>query len=71
MSKRDFKLYSYKGPVMIDDNCVNKSWRGETSAYNKRDAYNRLTMRCRHDITDFFGEDVKVTLPGQLIEVRV
>lgn len=70
MKARDFKLFIYKGPIMVNDNCVKESWTAETSATNKSDAYNRFVMKCRYSMLDFLDRNVKVTLPGRLIEVQ-
>lgn len=64
-----FKLYFYKGPILIEDNCFRESWRAETVAINKNDAYNRFIMKCRREALDFIDPNIKITLPGQLSEV--
>lgn len=67
------KLFVYKGPIMVDDNCVKTDWSRDVSALDKKDAYNNFVM-----IAKYFLEEVadipmnsKVTLPGSLIEVRL
>lgn len=65
------KLFSYRGPVLVDDNCIKKSWSAETQAISKNDAYNKFVMKCRYSALDFVDKNVKVTLPGQLIEVNL
>lgn len=65
------KLYRYKGPVLIDGNCVTESWLVDTSAFDKDDAYNRLVMKYRHAGLDDVDPNAFVVLPGQLIEVKL
>lgn len=65
------KLYSYKGPIMVNDNCINNSYELKTSAFNKRDAYNRMIMRIRNFLLDDIDMNAKVTLPGRLSEVKL
>lgn len=65
---KDFKLYFYRGPVMINDNCVKNSWKAETMALDKRDAYNKFVMKCRYLAVGFLEGNAKITLPGQLSE---
>lgn len=63
-------LYSYKGPVMVDDNCLKNSWSSETIARNKTEAYNNFVMKCKRTLEDVYGMNIKVTLPGRLNEVK-
>ena len=70
MKVKDFKLFTYKGPIMVDDNCINESWCAETQAFSKHDAYNNFVMKCRYSTLDFLDKNVKITLPGRLIEVN-
>lgn len=66
-----FKLFAYKGPIMVEDNCVNECWTAETNALNKDDAYNRFIMKCRYSAFDYLDRGVKITLPGRLMEVNL
>ena len=65
------KLFSYKGPVMVNDNCIDNSWSVETSAFDRRDAYNRLVMKVRNIMIDSLDMNAKITLPGRLVEVKL
>lgn len=66
-----YKLFVYKGPVMVDDNCINETWEAETMAVDRTDAYSRLVMKNRHSNILEIDSDSKVTLPGRLIEVKM
>lgn len=71
MKAKDFKLFAYKGPIMVEDNCVQEVWNADTMAFDKRDAYNKLVMMCRHSALDFIDRSIKISLPGRLTEVRI
>lgn len=59
-----YKTYSYKGPVMLFDNCIERSWTAETWAISKAKAMNNLIYRYKQDHN--LAKQAKVSLPGQL-----
>lgn len=67
----NIKRFVYKGPIMVEDDCVNECWTAETNALDEKDAYNRFIMKCRHSAFDFLDMRIKITLPGKLMEVKV
>lgn len=56
--------YSYEGPVMIFDDCVDTKWKGETIAISENKA--RSNLMHRYKTEKGYALNTKVTLPGQL-----
>ena len=62
------KTYHYSGPVMRFDNCIEQNWSADTWAVSKKKAMSNLVYRYKME-NDMVPE-VKITLPGRLIEVE-
>ena len=56
--------YVYDGPVMIFDECVEKHWKGATSAISKRKARSNLTYQWKKE--HGYPVNTKVSLPGDI-----
>lgn len=61
------KTYIYKGPVMLFDNCIERSWTAETWAVSMAKARSNLTYRYKseHDL----DRRAKISLPGKFVLV--
>lgn len=57
-------LYSYEGPVMKFDICVDKNWRGETLAPSEAKARSNLAYRYKKE--NGLASNARITLPGKL-----
>lgn len=57
-------LYSYVGPVMEFDKCINSNWKASTYAKSEKQARNNLAYqyKTKHGRT----ANAKITLPGKL-----
>ena len=61
------KEYIYQGPVMLFDNCVERSWKAQTWAVSEQKARNNLTFRYKQDHN--LAAQAKISLPGRVISV--
>lgn len=57
--------YTYNGPVMIFDECVQKRWIGTTSALSKGKAKTNLTYQWKKE--NGYAPNTKVSLPGRIV----
>lgn len=56
--------YSYNGPVMEFDRCVQNNWKGETVAASETKARSNLSYQWKKRNNRVTG--TKITLPGKL-----
>lgn len=56
--------YSYSGPVMEFDTCVQQNWKTETMAVTPRKAKSNLAYRWKKENNRIPG--AKISLPGKL-----
>lgn len=61
-------LYSYDGPVMLFNQCVENNWHGETVAKTERKAKSNLTYQWKKRNNRVAGS--VVTLPGKVQIVK-
>lgn len=61
------KKYSYDGPVMEFDNCVQRNWKSETMAVSEKKAKSNLTYQWKKQHGRSAG--AKIILPGKLMLV--
>lgn len=61
------KRYFYKGPVMLFDNCIERSWSADTWAVSETKARSNLIYRYKKDRD--LDRRSKISLPGKLIVV--
>lgn len=59
--------YSYNGPVMEFDNCVQHNWKGETMAVSEKKAKSNLTYQWKKQHGR--SASTKIRLPGKLMLV--
>lgn len=57
-------LYSYEGPVMKFDVCVDHRWKGETLAPSEAKARSNLAYRYKKE--NGLMPNVRITLPGKI-----
>lgn len=57
--------YSYNGPVLEFDRCINSRWKGETMAVSERKAKSNLIYQFKKKYNK--APQTKITLPGELI----
>lgn len=57
-------LYSYSGPVMAFDKCIDNSWKASTWAVSERKARSNLTFRYKQETGRTASS--KITLPGKI-----
>ena len=57
-------LYSYEGPVMKFDVCVDNRWRGETFAPSESKARSNLAYQYKKE--NGLAPNARITLPGKL-----
>ena len=57
--------YSYEGPVLRFDKCVQDNWKAETMAPSEKKARNNLSYRWKK-INGYEG-NTKVELPGKIM----
>ena len=58
-------LYTYEGPVMKFDICVNNKWKGETVAQSEAKA--RCNLAYRYKKENGLASNARITLPGKII----
>ena len=56
--------YTYNGPVMIFDECVQTRWQGTTAAVSKQKAKTNLTYQWKKE--HGYAPNTKVKLPGRI-----
>lgn len=57
-------LYSYEGPVMKFDVCIDRNWRGETFAHSEAKARSNLAYRYKKE--NGLAANARITLPGKI-----
>lgn len=60
--------YSYDGPVMLFDICIQNRWRGETMAESEDKARNNLTYQFKNSNKRLKTSNIK--LPGKITIVN-
>lgn len=65
MTKKWPKTYSYSGPVMCFDTCLEQNYRAETYAVSPNKARNNISYRYKK--ANNLAPNAKITLPGELI----
>ena len=58
------KVYSYRGPVMVFDKCVEHYWTGETAASSEKKARSNLAYQYKKEMG--LIPQTKVSIPGKL-----
>lgn len=58
------KVYSYRGPVMVFDKCVEHYWTGETTAASEKKARSNLAYQYKKEMG--LIPQTKVSIPGKL-----
>lgn len=58
------KTYSYRGPVMNFDTCIERNWETETWAPSEKKALSNLAFRYKRDHN--MAKNCKITLPGKI-----
>lgn len=61
---QDYHKYSYDGPVMEFDKCIDSHWKGETMAPTEAKAKTNLAFQYKKKYGRTPG--TKITLPGKL-----
>ena len=61
------KQYSYEGPVMYFDTCVDGRWKASTYAISEDKARNNLT--CQYKKCNNYARNAKIILPGRVVMV--
>lgn len=56
--------YSYEGPVMVFDRCVQDNWKGETMAESEKKARSNLAYQWKKSHNR--DRSSKVSLPGKV-----
>lgn len=62
------KQYTYSGPVMEFDNCIERDWKASTYATSEKKALSNLTFRYKRDHNR--TPNAKITLPGKITLVH-
>lgn len=58
------KEYTYSGPVMEFDRCIQRHWTATTWANSEKKALNNLTFRYKREHNR--AANSKITLPGKI-----
>ena len=58
------KVYSYRGPVMVFDKCVEHYWTGETTASSEKKARSNLAYQYKKEMG--LIPQAKVSITGKL-----
>lgn len=58
-------LYSYEGPVLEFDTCIERCWKASTYAVSAKKAINNLTYRYKKERGK--STNTKISLPGKII----
>lgn len=58
------KVYSYRGPVMVFDKCVEHYWSGETTASSEKKARSNLAYQYKKEMG--LIPQTKVSITGKL-----
>lgn len=58
------KVYSYRGPVMVFDKCVEHYWAGETTASSEKKARSNLAYQYKKEMG--LIPQTKVSITGKL-----
>ena len=58
------KVYSYRGPVMVFDKCVEHYWTGETTASSEKKARSNLAYQYKKEMG--LIPKTKVSITGKL-----
>lgn len=58
------KVYSYRGPVMVFDKCVEYYWTGETTASSEKKARSNLAYQYKKEMG--LIPQTKVSITGKL-----
>lgn len=61
-------LYSYDGPVLKFNVCIDNHWKGQTEAPTEAKAKSNLTFQYKNQ--NKMAQNTKVTLPGKLVLVK-
>lgn len=61
-------IYSYDGPVMKFNVCIDNHWKGQTEAKTEAKAKSNLAYRYKKE--NNMVPSTKVTLPGKLVLVE-
>lgn len=59
------RKYTYEGPVMLFDKCIQRCWFGETYAISEKKARSNLAYQYKRDHLKQ-AATAKVTLPGPI-----
>lgn len=62
------KEYTYSGPVMEFDKCIQRNWTATTWAKSEKKALNNLAFRYKRDHNR--AANSKITLPGKITLVQ-
>lgn len=57
-------LYTYEGPVMKFDTCIDRKWKGETFAQSEAKA--RCNLAYRYKKENGLASNTRITLPGKI-----
>lgn len=57
--------YSYNGPVMQFDTCINSKWKASTCAISESKARSNLTYQYKK--SNNLVPNAKITLPGKIV----
>lgn len=60
------KLYTYQGPVMFFDKCIERFWSASTFATSAKKAISNLKYRYKQDFN--LADNAKISLPGKIVE---
>jgi len=59
--------YSYEGPVMYFDDCIERKWKASTYAVSEEKARNNLTYQYKK--YNNYARNAKIILPGRVVMV--
>ena len=62
------KVYSYRGPVMVFDKCVEHYWTGETTASSEKKARSNLAYQYKKEMGLIPQTKVSITVKLKIIE---
>lgn len=57
--------YTYHGPVMLFDRCIDDRWNGSTYAVSEKRARSNLTYQFKKKYN--YEANTKISLPGKIV----
>lgn len=57
--------YTYLGPVMLFDRCIDDGWNGSTYAVSEKKARSNLTYQFKKKYN--YAANTRISLPGKIV----